>query len=153
MKTLMGFRNMKQIDFEISKINIALSILQSDVNDIASATVSKPSLSDIHSKRKHQDSIFVNFVDDIKKIRDNQAFLKKRLEFIKSIKKAIINYINLDSDSELSKIFKAYFIDNIKIKKIADDMSLSVPLVYKRIGNFYDFINNTTLLKSQTKYI
>ena len=153
MKTLMGFRNMKQIDCEISKINIALSILQSDVNDIASATVSKPSLSDIHSKREHQDSIFVNFVDDIKKIRDNQAFLKKRLEFIKSIKKAIINYINLDSDSELSKIFKAYFIDNIKIKKIADDMSLSVPLVYKRIGNFYDFINNTTLLKSQTKYI
>lgn len=148
MKTLMGFRNMKQIDSEISKINIALSILQSDVNDIASATVSKPSLSDVHSQKKHQDSTFVNFVDDVKKIRDNQIFLKKRLEFIKSIKKAIINSINLNSDSELSKIFKAYFIDNIKIKKIADDMSLSVPLVYKQISSFYDFINNATLLKS-----
>ena len=141
MKTLLGFRNMKQIDSEISKINIALAISQSEINDVASATVSKPSLSEIHSQKKHQDSTFVNFVDDVKNIREHQEVLKQRLESIKSIKNAIINSINSNPDSDLSKIFEAYFVNNEKVDKIASDMSISSPYVYKQINKFYDSIN------------
>lgn len=141
MKTLLGFRNMKQIDSEISKINIALAISQSEINDVASATVSKPSLSDIHSPKKHQDSTFVNFVDDVKNIREHQEVLKQRLESIKSIKNAIISSINSNPDSDLSKIFEAYFVNNEKVDKIASDMSISSPYVYKQINKFYDSIN------------
>lgn len=39
---------MKQIDTEISKINIALDISNSNIDSIASNTISKPSLSDVH---------------------------------------------------------------------------------------------------------
>lgn len=141
MKTLLGFRNMKQIDCEISKINMAIAISESNINEKASATVSHPSLSDVHSQKKHQDSIFINFIEDVKNIRKQQCLLKKRLEFITSIKNAIITSINLSPDDELSKIFKAYFVDNTKVDKIASDMSISAPSVYKQINKFYDSVN------------
>ena len=53
---------MKQIDTEISKINIALDISNSNIDSIASNTISKPSLSDVHFPKEYNDSTFVKFV-------------------------------------------------------------------------------------------
>lgn len=47
---------MKQIDNEISKINIALDISNSSIDSIASNTISKPSLSDVHFPKEYNDS-------------------------------------------------------------------------------------------------
>ena len=141
MKTLLGFRNIKKINEEISKINIALALCKADVNEIASATVSKPSFSEIQSQRKHQDTVFVKFVDDIENIRKRQNELKSKLEYLSLIKNAIINSIDSDPNSDISRIVKSYFIDGKTAINVASEMSISVPSVYKRLSSFYDMIN------------
>lgn len=141
MKTLLGFRNLKKIDEEISKINIALALCKANVNDIASATVSKPSLSEIHSKKKHQDTVFVKFVDDIENIRKRQDELKHKLEYLNLMKNAVINSIEMNPSSEMSDIIKSYFIDGKTAIKISSELSLSVPAIYKQINSFFDSIN------------
>lgn len=141
MKTLLGFRNIKKINEEISKINIALALCSADVNEIASATVSKPSFSEIQSQRKHQDTVFVKFVDDIENIRKRQGELKNKLEYLSLIKNAIINSIDSNPNSDISKIVKSYFIDGKTALNVASEMSMSVPSVYKRLRSFYDMIN------------
>lgn len=142
IKTLLGFRNMKQIDTEISKINIALDISNSNIDSIASNTISKPSLSDVHFPKEYNDSTFVKFVEDVQKIRNKQSYLQKRLNSVLAIKNAINNSISKTPESDASKIIYSYFVNCEKVSKIASDMSMSSALVYKFISSFFDSIND-----------